>query len=61
MTEDCKVCVVDFDWAGKVGEAHYPYDINTDKLCGWHANVTPSGVIEIEHDQFQIEKLLCNT
>ena len=58
MTECSKVCILDFDWADRVRQAHYPHDINMDERCGWHANVTPGGVIEIEHDQYQITKIV---
>ena len=27
VTECSKVCMLDFDWADKVGQAHYPCDI----------------------------------
>ena len=51
---------IDFDWAGLAGEAHYPSDINLDPSCGWHQDVAPRGLINVEHDTFQIEKMICN-
>lgn len=58
MTESSKVCILDFDWAGKAGEAFYPCDINMDENCGWHAGVTPGGVIQLEHDRYQLQNIL---
>ena len=60
VTGDQHVCVIDFDWAGLAGEAHYPSDINLDPSCGWHQDVAPCGLINVEHDTFQIEKMICN-
>ena len=60
VTGDQHVCVIDFDWAGLAGEAHYPSDINLDPSCGWHQDVAPRGLINVEHDTFQIEKMICN-
>jgi serine/threonine protein kinase len=58
ITECSKVCILDFDWADVVGKAHYPSDINMEQSCGWHDDVTPGGVIKIEHDLYQLNKLL---
>ena len=60
VTGDQHVCVIDFDWAGLAGEAHYPSDINLDPTCGWHQDVAPFGLIDVEHDTFQIEKMIGN-
>lgn len=47
--------VVDFDWAGKDGEAKYPLDINTNHE--WAPNVQAGGIMYHGHDQFQLDKL----
>ena len=57
MKSDHTVCILDFDWAGKCGSAHYPYDLNMSSICGWHKEVTPGGLIEKEHDLYQLR---CN-
>ena len=61
MTSDDKVCLLDFDWAGTVGSAYYPSDINLSSTCGWHTDVTPGGLIKIEHDVYQFEKMITDT
>ena len=45
---DNSIRILDFDWAGKVGEVKYPDDINMD--CRWHNDVHPGGPIKEEHD-----------
>ena len=57
MTKKGGVCILDFDWAGKVGEVYYPSDINLDESCGWHSDVDRSGLIKFEHDRYQIQKI----
>lgn len=49
------VYIIDFDWAGLAGEVHYPSDINLDPTCGWHQDVAPCGLINVDHDTFQID------
>ncbi|RDX41679.1 hypothetical protein OH76DRAFT_1318718, partial [Lentinus brumalis] len=53
------VQLVDLDWAGKEGEARYPYDINlSDKsIIGWHEGVSRGGLIEKEHDEHMLKKI----
>ncbi|KAJ7096756.1 hypothetical protein B0H15DRAFT_56971 [Mycena belliarum] len=43
-----KVKLIDFDWAGEVGEARYP--INISQNVGWPAGVVAMGRIEKAHD-----------
>ncbi|KAJ7639135.1 hypothetical protein FB45DRAFT_739360, partial [Roridomyces roridus] len=43
--ENGSVRVVDFDWAGKVGEVHYPYNLYRD--TGFPAMESSFGMKEI--------------
>ena len=47
-----KVYIIDFDWAGKEGEATYPPTLNCD--TNWAQGVVPKGQIKKEHDEYQI-------
>lgn len=58
VKSDHTVCILDFDWAGKCSSAHYPCDLNTSSICGWHKDVTPGGLIEEEHDRYQLHNML---
>lgn len=44
-----KVYLLDFDWAGEMGKAKYPPDLNTADII-WPAGVAPGGIIMKEHD-----------
>jgi serine/threonine protein kinase len=57
INSEGKVKLIDFDWAGKAGEARYPLLINRDERLGWHKDVKPDGVIEPEHDLHMLKKL----
>ena len=55
--KDNTVRVLDFDWAGKEGEARYPSDLNN--YCEeWHSGVKRGEVIKSEHDDHLISLLL---
>jgi len=41
--------IVDFDWAGPIGKATYPFSINT--AHNWPNGVAPGAVITQDHDQ----------
>ncbi|KAG8912076.1 hypothetical protein FRC00_005319 [Tulasnella sp. 408] len=47
--------LVDFDWAGKVGERRYPASLN-HKL-GWVEGVEAGGLIQKEHDNAMFQRL----
>ncbi|KAG8906414.1 hypothetical protein FRB99_006916 [Tulasnella sp. 403] len=55
------VRLIDFDWAGKVGEAKYPLLVNPD-LGGIRkpTGVKGGGCITMEHDLAMVELLLCD-
>ncbi|THH09269.1 hypothetical protein EW145_g2141 [Phellinidium pouzarii] len=50
--------VVDFDWAGKSGEARYPPMINKKGLhAEWHVGIKPGGIMQISHDEVAVRRL----
>ena len=49
-----KVYIIDFDWAGKEGEATYPPALNVTSDNDWAQGVVPKGQIKKEHDEYQI-------
>ena len=51
-----QVKFIDFEWAGKEGEATYPMLLNTE--IGWHNDVIPGGKIKIIHDEHMVKKEL---
>ncbi|KAF8337917.1 uncharacterized protein EI90DRAFT_2909016 [Cantharellus anzutake] len=55
MTEG-KVQLIDFDWAGKNGEARYPVSIST--CIEWPHGVSGGGYIQPEHDRAMLDLLL---
>jgi serine/threonine protein kinase len=57
INSEGKVKLIDFDWAGKAGEARYPLLINRDERLEWHEGVKPGGVIELQHDLHMLTKL----
>lgn len=59
LVKDGKVTIIDFDWCGMAGEAHYPAELNPDKELGWPREVQPDSVMQKDHDLFMLEKL-CN-
>ena len=54
---DGGIKIIDFNWAGKVGEAYYPPHINLDKAVGWHPDVTSGGLIDKAHDLAMLRRL----
>ncbi|KAH8112358.1 hypothetical protein DFH11DRAFT_1858054 [Phellopilus nigrolimitatus] len=52
-----RAVLVDFDWAGREGEARYPYDRN-DVNIEWPDGSRPGGVIERAHDAVWLERLV---
>lgn len=52
-----QVKIVDFDWAGTIGEVEYPLDLNV--AFPWAKGVRPGGAIEVAHDNEMCEKLGC--
>ncbi|KAI0321154.1 hypothetical protein OF83DRAFT_1051705 [Amylostereum chailletii] len=48
--------LIDFDWAGKAGEAMYPSDLNPDDV-DWAEGVEPGTLITKEHDVKMFERL----
>ena len=49
-----KVYIIDFDWAGKEGEATYPPTLNVTSENNWAPGVMPTGHIKKEHDEYHI-------
>ena len=54
---DGSIRLLDFEWAGKMGEVCYPADLNINNIF-WHSGVEPGAKITHEHDKYQIDKLL---
>lgn len=52
------VCIVDFDWAGECGTARYPLELYKGEDDRWHPDVKCGGIIEKEHDTYQIGKIM---
>ena len=53
--EDGTVRIIDFDWAGRSGQATYPTFLNPK--ISWHEGTTPDGFIEQDHDVFLVDQL----
>ena len=51
-----QVKFIDFEWAGKRGEATYPMLLNTE--IGWHNDVVAGGKIKSIHDEYMVENEL---
>ena len=49
-----KVYSIDFDWAGKEGEATCPPTVNVTSENNWAPGVMPTGHITKEHDEYHI-------
>ena len=49
------VKIIDFDWAGKAGEARYPATLSS--AVKWADGVQEYGLIEASHDLFKVEEL----
>ena len=57
VTANNKLCVVDFNWAGKHLEVCYPWFLNC-RSTKWHNDVKPGINILPEHDNFLIENMI---
>ena len=53
-TKDKRMCILDFDYAGRKGEATYPYFLS--KTIPWHNEVKGGGLIKDYHDIYLLEK-----
>ena len=54
---DGRVCVLDFDWAGRVGEARYPTFMNHADV-NWPAGASDGELILPEHDMQMMHMLI---
>lgn len=50
--ETWQVCILDWEWAGKAGEAFYP--LTRNRRAKWPPGSVPGGAIEREHDRAAI-------
>ena len=57
VVNDSRVCILDFDWAGKKDTVRYPVALNMSRRSVWHPDVKPGGLITKEHDLYQLEQL----
>ncbi|KAG6834258.1 hypothetical protein H0H93_010802 [Arthromyces matolae] len=48
LIEGDKAMLVDFDWCGEDGKAHYPADLNTFMGIDWHPDVGPDAFMAKE-------------
>ena len=53
-----RIMVIDFDWAGQVGSARYPYHIWLGAGIAWPKGVKRGGLIEKEHDLELMERVI---
>ena len=58
LWRDGEVRFVDFDWAGEVGEARYPGNMNPK--INWAIGVGLHKLIRIEHDQHLVKSIYEN-
>jgi hypothetical protein len=56
VCSDGTVKLIDFDWAGKVGSARYPVELNPE--AGFHRDASVGRLISFEHDHYMANKLL---
>jgi len=49
--------LVDFDWAGKIGEVCYPMNLNTDPALGRPAGAYDGEVIKADHDMDMLREI----
>ena len=54
---DSRVCILDFDWAGKKDTVRYTVALNMRRRSVWHPDVKPVGLITKEHDLYQLERI----
>ncbi|TRM63414.1 hypothetical protein BD626DRAFT_271443 [Schizophyllum amplum] len=52
---DARILLLDFDWAGKEGEVHYPPDLSRE--IPWASGIEEFGLIKKEHDIAMIHKI----
>lgn len=52
-----RAMLVDFDWVGLAGKAEYPASLNDNGSITWPAGVTPSAIMEKDHDIEMISNL----
>ena len=57
VVNDSRVCLLDFDWAGKKDTVRYPVALNMSRSSVWHPDVKPGGLITKEHDLYQLEQI----
>ncbi|TPX35185.1 hypothetical protein SeMB42_g07206 [Synchytrium endobioticum] len=57
MEEREDVMIIDFDWAGRVGEARYPPGINMNGDIDWPEGVGPGKLITVAHDVTWLERI----
>jgi serine/threonine protein kinase len=55
ITKEKKVMLIDFDWAGEVGQVRYPHLLSPAVM--WPKSAQPLGPILIEHDLEMLERL----
>lgn len=56
MTNINKITIIDFDWAGKIGEIRYPLYMNHAEI-DWPAGASDNELIKPEHDVEMVQKL----
>lgn len=54
--DDCKICLLDFEWAGPAGRAKYPLMMNHVDI-EWPDGAISGGIIQEEHDTCWLQKL----
>lgn len=55
VRDDNRIAVLDFDWAGKVNEACYPYFLNNLDIA-WPDGASDGLLITKEHDKYWMEE-----
>jgi hypothetical protein len=50
--------LIDFNWSGPVGKARFPPTLNTDGRITWALGVEPGGLIERQHDDDMLGKIV---
>ena len=57
VVNNSRICLLDFDWAGKKDTVRYPVALNMSRQPVWHTEVQPGGLITKELDLYQLDKL----
>ncbi len=52
-----KVCVLDFEWSGRLGTATYPFFMNHEEIA-WPEGAQDGKLIAKEHDKFWVSALV---